>query len=306
VIQSDEVHAMTDFAADTVVFVTLVRSAAQRADAGLLIDGIRSFGGLLGRCPIWVFETGEAGPAILDAQSRPLAVPEAVATAPFAAKVYACARAEALAGPEVESLVWISPDCLVLNPPLLMALGPEHDAAVRPVHIRNVGLAATDQVDPFWSAVYRAAGVDDVALTVESFVDGQHLRAYFNSHILSIRPSLGLCREWFELFAALATDEPFQAGAGRDPLHQIFLHQAVLSALLATRIDPDRLRTLPPDYSYPYNLQDRVPPDRRAAVLNELVCIAREDRPLHPDDVHDIAIREPLRAWLAARVTKSG
>jgi hypothetical protein len=297
---------MTASLADTVLFATLVRTPAWRPGARLLVDSIRAFGGPLGGCPIWVFETGDPGPAILDAESWPLALPEALATAFFAAKVYACARAEALAGPQVTSLVWISPDCLVLNPPLLMALGPGCDAAVRPVHIRNVGLPVTGPLDPFWAAVYRAVGVDDVALSVESFVDRQGLRAYFNSHVLSVDPSLGLCQEWFDRFAALATDEEFQAGPGRDRLHRIFLHQAVLSALLATRVAPDRLRILPPDYSYPYNLQDRVPPDRRAAALDDLVCIAREDRPLHPDDVRDIAIREPLRSWLAARVAKSG
>jgi hypothetical protein len=297
---------MTNTQADTVLFVTLVRHPAQRPGARLLVESIRAFGGPLSGCPIWIFETGEAGPAILDAESRPLEIPEAITTTPFAAKVFACARAEALAGPEVESLIWIGPDCLVLNPPILMGLGPGHDAAVRPVHIQNVGLAATDTIDPFWAAVYRALGVDDVGLTVESFVDRKQLRAYFNSHILSVNPSVGLCREWFDLFAALATDEVFQAGAGRDQLHQIFLHQAVLSTLLATRVDPDRLRILPPDYSYPYNLQDRVPADRRATALNDLVCIACEDRPLHPSHVHDIAIRPPLRAWLAARITPNG
>lgn len=302
----DKLEKVEDLAADEPAFVTLVRSADERTKARLLIDSIRSFGGPLRRCPIWLFSTGrEDGPAIADVETLPLTVPEAVAAMPFASKVYACAQAEALAGPEVGSLAWISADCLVLRPPLLMALGPQYDAAVRPVHIQNVGLETTQPIDPFWAGIYKAAGVSDVALTVESFVDRKPLRAYFNSHLLSIRPSLGIAGEWFEQFAVLANDSEFQASACGDELHQIFLHQAVLSAVLATRVDGERLHILPPDYSYPYNLQARIPPERRAAVLNDLACIAYEDRPLHPDSVHDIAIQEPLRTWLAARVPQA-
>jgi hypothetical protein len=224
---------------------------------------------------------------------------------PFAAKVWACSRAEELVDSKVQSLVWIGSDCLVVQPPVLLALDEGHDAAVRPVHIRNVGLAATGPVDRFWTGVFEAIGVDDVTLVAESFVDQQRLRAYFNSHMVSVRPVRGIYRRWFERFAQLATDQAFQAGACSDPLHRVFLHQAVLSALLATEVIWERLRILPPSYSYPYNLQDRVPPHRRATLLNDLVCVACEDRPLHPDEITDIDIREPLRSWLAARVPRS-
>jgi hypothetical protein len=38
-------------------------------------------------------------------------------------------------------------------------------------------------------------------------------------------------------------------------------------------------------------------------VLNDLVSITYEDRPIHPEAVTDIEIRDPLRTWLEARVT---
>jgi len=100
----------------------------------------------------------------------------------------------------------------------------------------------------------------------------------------------------------LVCDQAFQLDACQDERHQIFLHQAILSALIVTHLDPERVRTLPPDYSYPYNLHQSVPLDRRALALNDLVCIAYEDRSLDPHVVHDIAVDEPLRSWLSARV----
>jgi hypothetical protein len=255
----------------------------------------------------------------------PLELPQAVRGYPFAAKVWACAWAEDLAtsqdGPlgggtvrtlangRVRSLAWLAPDCLVIQPPALFRLGPAWDAAVRPVHIRNVGLRAGEALDPFWRGVYAAVGLSDVVpnvttlgATVESYVDAQRLRAYYNSHGLAVDPALGLLRRWAEIFLSLVVDGAFQAAACQDMLHRVFLHQAALSALLATRVDPGRLRLLPPEYNYPYNLHGSVPEERRARALNDLVCIAYEDRSLDPDEMEDINVEEPLRSWLAARL----
>jgi hypothetical protein len=113
-----------------------------------------------------------------------------------------------------------------------------------------------------------------------------------------VNPSRGLLRKWLECFQTLVLDKAYQATYCHDELHQVFLHQAVLSALLATSLEPARIRVLPPTYSYPYNLHESVPPERRAPMLNDLVSITYEDRSLDPAIVDDIGIREPLRSWL--------
>lgn len=290
------------------VFVTMVRTASERTCADLLIESIRSFGGALSTCEIWLFEANpQAAPCksleSMGVQVLPLCVPDSVEQYYFADKVYACARAEELAAERVQSLIWIDPGCLIIQPPLLFALDHSFDAAVRPVHIRNVGLTTTEPLDSFWKKTYEAVGVDDVQVTVESFVDGQQLRAYYNSHAFSVDPSLGLLSRWYECFEALVGDQDFQTSSCRDDLHQIFLHQAVLSALLASALEPARVRVLPPDYNYPYNLHQSVPLDRRAITLNDLVCITYENRSLAPNVVDDIDIREPLRSWLSLHVS---
>jgi len=289
------------------VFVTMVRTASERARAALLIESIRSFGGALSTCEIWLFEANpqEAPSTSLESmgvQVLPLSVPDTVGHYYFADKVYACARAEELVTQRVQSLIWIDPGCLIIRPPLLFALDHSFYTAVRPVHIRNVGLTTTQPLDSFWKKTYEAVGVDDVQVTVESFVGGQQLRAYYNSHAFSVDPTLGLLRRWNECFAALVADQDFQRSSCRDDLHQVFLHQAVLSALLAATLEPARIRVLPPDYNYPYNLHSSVPLDRRATTLNDLVCITYEDRSLDPNVVADIDIREPLRSWLSLHV----
>jgi hypothetical protein len=297
--------------ADQATFVTLVRTAKERSRARVLIDSIRSFGGVLSSRPIWVFETAPQEPGAgsledTDVFSFPLSVPEGARHYLFADKVRACAVAEEMAAPNVRSLVWIDPACLVIRPPLLYDLGPAYDAAVRPVHIRNVGLLADEPLDRFWEGVCEAAGVRDIRTTVETFVDGERVRSYFNSHVFSMNPSRGLLRRWWTCFESLVCDAEYQESACRDERHQVFLHQAVWTALLVADLDPARVRELPPDYNYPYNLHQSVPPGRRAAALNDLVSIACESRSLDPSQVDDIEIHEPLRSWLSARASDGG
>jgi len=294
---------------DRVVLVTLVADDADVARVGLLVDSIRSFGGDLSDGPIWVFVT----PSIevpRDAWTRqaahavPLNGSVPVRDYPFTAKVAACARAERMTSERVRSLVWIDPGCLVVAPPRLFALDDAADAAVRPVHIQNVGLQPHQPLDDFWRGVYAAAGLSDVPSTVETFVDGRRLRAYFNSHAFAVNPARGLLRRWAEVFGVLVDDEAYQRRGCQDERHRVFLHQAVLSALLIAELGPDRIRVLPPDYNYPYNLHRDVPAERRASSLGKLVCLAYEDRPLHPDLVADIAIDDALDAWLRAHLER--
>ncbi|MGC9395293.1 MAG: hypothetical protein ACP5J4_10600 [Anaerolineae bacterium] len=297
---------------DQAVLATWVSTPKECEYARLLIESIRAFGGWLNQCPILLFEgdpqnapCGELA-ALESVQLHTLIVPDALKGAILADKVCACAQAETLAGPAVRSLIWFNPDCFVIQPPELFNLaspdehGMTYDVAIRPVHVKNVGLLASEPVDRFWGKVYATMDVDDVQTIVESYVDGQRIRAYFNTHTFAVNPALGLFRRWLDDFTALVEDRAFQEEACGDIAHQIFLHQAVLSALIVTMLPAERIRLLPPDYSYPYNLQHVIPPERRAQVLNDLVCIANEERPMHPDAVTDITIHEPLRTWLAA------
>jgi hypothetical protein len=295
---------MVDEKNDSAVFLTMARTNVGKSCAGTLIESIRDFGGELSRCPVWLFEAHPeetpcgslAGNGV---RVIPLRVPDSVKQYYYADKVYACALAEEMATQNVRSLVWIDPGCLVIQPPLLFDLGTAFDAAVRPVHIKNVGLSPAQPLNVFWKRICEVVDMEDIRTTVETYVGAQRIRSYFNSHAFAINPSKGFLRWWFECFEILASDGEYQKAACPDDLHQIFLHQAVLSAALVSRFTPERIRILPPDYNYPYNLHSSAPVERRAAALNDLVCIAYEERPLNPGLVDDIAIHDPLRSWLS-------
>lgn len=289
--------------ADQTTFFTLVRSARERACARLVIDSLRAFGGWLSTSRVWLFEAGEEkeGAGGEGVEIVRLIPPQRLRGYAFADKVCACAQAEKLAGASRQTLVWVNPECLFLRPPEDLVLRQPHDVAVRPVHIRNVGLSATDPLDAYWSRIYELVGAEATAASVESFVDGLTLRPYFNTHVFSFDPSQGIASRWLECFEALACDHGFQREACGDELHQIFLHQAVLSAMLNSRMEQGRIRILPVEYSYPYHLHSRIPPERQARALNDLICVVYEECTLDPDRVQGLPVREPLRSWLASR-----
>jgi hypothetical protein len=288
--------------------MTLVETEQEARGVRLLLKSLRCFGGPLRHIPAWIFYRPDDPPDNLTGtfsgldpfQLIPLELNAATPGSdyPFASKLRACAQAEALADARLRSLVWFNPGCLVVNPPLLFDLGPAFDAAFRPVHHRNIGSLAQEPLDGYWEAVYRSAGLEEAPFTVESFADLQILRPYFNTHCFAVNPALELFAACWEHFQALVTHTGFQSGPCREPLRRIFLHQAILSALVAKRLERERLCLLPPAYSYPLHLHPQVPPGRRPGRLNDLVCPVYEDNFEFPVTLNGLQVDEPLRSWL--------
>jgi hypothetical protein len=290
-----------------VVFLTIVRSPREKRCAHLLVDSIRAFGGELCNNPIWLFEANPQNASCQDLANDNVRVitlnaPTSLGNYLFADKVFACAQAEAMSTPNTQLLIWMDASCLVVNPLLLFDLGNEFDVALRPVHIRNVGALTTEPLDEYWQTIYRTNGVDDIAQTVESFVDEQWVRAYFNTHAFAVKPNLGLLARWHEIFASLVGNATFQSHACADELHQIFLHQAILSTLVATMVDASRVRILPPTYNYPLHLHTQIPIARRAQKLNSLVCPVYEDEMPYPSQLKELGVDEPLGTWLYGHI----
>ncbi len=293
---------MTGRANSHTVFATFVDHPSQLPGASLLVESIRTFGGPLSESYIWIFHDNNLSESDIQLKGNgtkiiSLEIPERISDYPFSGKVTACARAEEMIGSLYKSLVWMAPDCLVLRPPILFDLDGIDDAALRPVHICNIGSPAGEPLNGYWEEIFHNAGISDIDGTVESFVDCRTLRAYYNSHAFAVNPSWGLMSSWYNLFAKLVSNRRFQKKHCADEMHKVFLHQAAMSTILASA--EIRIRMLPEEYCYPYNLHATVPKDRRARTLNELVCIAYEKRSLNLDSMTDIIIEEPLRTWFS-------
>jgi hypothetical protein len=140
--------------------------------------------------------------------------------------------------------------------------------------------------------------MEEAPYTIESFADGQTLRPYFNTHCFALNPAAGLARSWWAQFKAMVADHAFQAGPCRNEIHKIFLHQAILSTLVARQLPRERVRLLPPEYNFPLNLLDEMPAELQPATLNSLVNAVYEEA----FPWGGIEIEEPLHSWLRQRL----
>jgi len=283
----------------------MVRTPRGISALRLLVESLRAFGGELAEYPFWLSipnssQLDLSGLEELNIHPFWIPIPDKISHYLFVEKVYACAWAEEHASAQVRSLVWIDPACLIIQPPVLFQLTHETQVAVRPVHIQNVGLTTNEPLDDYWKYIYRTVGINDITTSIRSFVDQRELRSYFNTHAFSVNPAKGLLQRWEHYFSQLVTDKSFQQTTCQDELHQVFLHQAVFSVILASTLTATELRFLPHQYNYPYNLQVKIPSDFRAVYMNDLVSLVYEERGLNPISVQDIQIEEPLRSWLLA------
>jgi hypothetical protein len=288
---------------ESTCFFTLMRSPKGKGHVQFLLNSLRTFGGTLKDCPVLVFQSysnGESKPDFgwENVYVIPAEVDRELSNYWFGEKVVVCSLAEEMGREYVRSLVWLSTRCLILHPPAQFDLNDSCDAALRPVHVKNIGLAIDEPINAFWRAVYDAVGVEDCPQVVQSFVDGYKLRPYFNTHLFSIDPSKDVLQTWLERFRVMISDEDFQSGPCHDQEHQIFLHQAILSALMVKMLDWERIRILPDEYSYPLHLHSDVPLHLRPASLNNQVCPVYEGIYRHPETLNGLDVYEPLKTWI--------
>jgi hypothetical protein len=292
-------------AAARLVFATYAQGPAQARKAALLAESLRRFGGDLGDAPLYVVADESARAALatpnLAATVLPLEEDAVARGVPFAAKAYAAAAVERRA-PEAETLAWMDPEAVVVSVPRALDLGSSAAVALRPVFLVNaVGLAEGAPVDAYWARLFREAGVDPAAVpAVESFADERRIRFYVNCGVIAWTPARGIGREWARALSAVLADGAWREEHCADPRRLVFLHQAVLSAVLLARTTAEERRWLPPDHGYPLNLHDRLPEAKRTRRLEDLACFLYDtlwDR--EPDWLSRVPVSDPLRAWLA-------
>jgi len=232
----------------------------------------------------------------------PLALEPAVLHYPLALKAFAAAAVERRVRGQAASLAWLDPGVLILQPPAALDLGGTADATVRPVSLANtVGIPPGAPPDAYWAPIYAATHLDYRALrAVETVVDAVKVQPYYNCEVFAVNPERGICAEWARILTGLLNDTPYQQAACTTFLKRLFLHQAVLSAVLQSRVAPDRLRPLPLTAGYPFNQHAQLAPARRAASLDAVAAVIFDTAwQQNPDWLGAIPASESLRAWLA-------
>ncbi len=231
----------------------------------------------------------------------PLEMERAFLDYPLALKAFAAAQVEKKVADTVATLVWLDPGVMVLNSLADLDLDGKFTAAVRPVTLANtIAMPPQSEPDDYWKPIYEETGLDFKALPVlETIADEVKIQPYYNCEVFSFNPGLGIAGEWARLLGRFLKDENYQKTACTTFLKRLFLHQAVLSAVISSRAKPDRIKALPLASGYPFNQHEKLSASKKAASLNDLsVAIFDYAWDRIPGWMEKVAIREPLKGWL--------
>jgi hypothetical protein len=303
-------------------FVTYIHYPYQEDAAAMLVDSIRAWGGEYRECPIYAVLTDPRASGLRlkdkNVQLVPLELDESVRNYPFAAKAYAAAKVESLIAGKAQSLAWFDPETMLLRPPREMDLKDGVSAAVAPVAFINIGQAENEPVNAYWAAIYKKCSLDPKKLfIVETKVDCKKVRAWLNCGMFAVRADRGLCREWAQVLDELLHDKEYQRTAITDAVHKTFLHQAVISTLIVSRLDRREIHMFSPGYNYPLYCHDidfevangtyRMPAHKKARKLNDLTSVFIESFFIqHLDWIRYVPpVDGPLRKWLTEEVILS-
>lgn len=278
-------------------------------EAALLAGSLRAWGGALsGAVIVAMAPSGEvealrkAAPGLegLGVRLEGFEPVPALSGLPLAMKAAAAAEAERIAAGSADELVWMDTDTVFAREPSELLLPPGALAAASPVHHRLVGRRWDDEPDPYWSEAFRIAGAprssDFKVLTV---VDREPIGAYFNAGLVAVRPEAGILRAWRDRLSEAATDPSVKA-ATRNSKQELFLHQAILSAVLLAEAGPGRLRLLSFGYNYPLHMHGQVPSAMKPAKLDDLYTLRYDDWGGVPGaDDGRLAVPERMKAELS-------
>lgn len=216
----------------------------------------------------------------------------------FADKVRAWAQAESYAKEQFDTLIWIDPACVVFNPPTLFKLNDETQGTFRPVHVRNIGQLFGQNLDQFWRSIFSQCKTPQPLFSVISFVDGQEILPYYNTHCFSIAPEMGVLDKTLHHLSVLNSNSEFMNNYCSDTLHKIFLFQAVFAATLLKETSENKIRLLPTGYSYPINLVDKISPELAINKIDDLTVMVYEEKSILTDTLSKLEMSPARRQWL--------
>jgi hypothetical protein len=292
------------------IFGCFVGHPQAEGQAALLAESLRTFGGKYKDAPIWVFHPSGRAPEKrhatrlreFRAEMIPCTIPPEAARFPFAGKPYASAAAEAAAEGKAKILVWMDTHSLVLKEPDALLLGPGKSFGYRAVDHKLIGSRFKEPPDEFWSHLYKRFSLNPASvLKVETPVDREVIRAYFNAGLLVVRPERGLLRKWRAAFETLHRDPAVVKMCRESQLRAIFLHQAALAVAVLKHAAEEELTELPRTVNYPLHMQDQFRPEDRLKSIAALETLRYDTFFDKPDWRSAMPGPEDLASWIATR-----
>jgi hypothetical protein len=258
----------------SIAFLIRVARGKLEAQAVLLAESLRAWGGTLAGTPVYAFTIPEDRPSEETMERLgahgvthvELRLDSPYREPPVLNKVFVSAWAERELDHDV--LAFVDSDTVFLDEPgeLTLDSSPEPAiAATKPVgNSRTAGSTGPgDPNEPYWQRVYELLGVRSWPF-VTTTVDRARIRAYWNTGLIAARRSAGLFQAWEDALVRL-----FEAGCVfKKP---VLMEQVAWAGAIADV--HDQVRILPEEYNYPLPKRTLLPPGVRDLELDDLVHV---------------------------------
>lgn len=163
-----------------------------------------------------------------------------------------------------DTLVILDSDMVMLGEPAEFALPDGADVALTPEPFKLAGTNDNDENAEMWDAYEAHVGLDGPRRYVLTQVEGEKIRAYYNSGCVIVRRKTGLMRVWHDIMESLAT-----SGHVPPDSRAVFTEQIALTLAMAKLgIEPHMLST---SYNYQVAWHDRLRDGIRVSTLDEVV-----------------------------------
>jgi len=286
--------------------MTYVSSAEQERLIWAMIKSVREFGGSYRNSKIFIVLADQINQPCNSLKGDniellPLQMDTAFADYPLAIKAFASAQVEKNVGDDIQTLIWVDPGVLILNSLETLDLQGKYDIALRPVTLKNnIGTPPGTEPDGYWQPIYKANKLNyKKLLPVRTIADEEIIQPYYNCEVYSVNPKLGICKKWAIQLTDLLKNNSYQETACTTFFSQLFLHQAVFSAVATSKIKNNRLKLLPLTSSYPFNQHDQLPSASKIKSMNELTVVIFDYAwNKIPTWEEKIPSSEPLKSWL--------
>lgn len=280
----------------------------------LLAESIRTFAGSLSQTPIWCFVPENGKPISTHAKEKlvdlnvtviPFKIDYEIQQFPFADLVLATALAESMARGKTDLLAWLATNTIVLQEPKDFLLQDGKNLGFRPVHHTLVGSRFDEPLDPFWTLIYSYCNVPQGRVfPMMTHVDDVKIRPYFNAGLLVTRPDKCLFQAWRDTFFRVYQNSSIQEFYQQDMRYKIFIHQAVLSAVILSTFAAAEIQEFPSSYNYPLHLHKQDVTKHRPSCLEEVVTFRHEGLREDPEWINNMPAKDPLKRWFAKRLLR--
>jgi hypothetical protein len=119
-----------------------------------------------------------------------------------------------------------------------------------------------------------------------------------------VRPSEGLLRAWRDSFLEAYMSDDFTLFYKIEPRYRIFIHQAILSGTVLSRLGMKKIMQLPAKYNYPLHLFRQDITEGKPKTLDELTTFRFESTYREPGWQNWIPASDDLKSWIISQINE--